>query len=169
MKVLRKFPTTLNTIILATSMLTVLCFFCFSISSNITAVDLLFGENYNALQQAFITNGTNAVFNGALVFVMYFVFFVAMLDIILNVVMFIPSIQRSAFMAILYKTFLIFYGVILMIFALFGIAYLAVYIMQNSVNINSLPSVAIFACFLTLIPFLQSIFKTTAFHKYKRP
>lgn len=167
MKKLRKFPHTLNAFILLVSLLTVISFFYISISSKVTAFGLLFGENFSQVQQFFISNSAFPILSSLFVFSMYFIFALAIVDIILNSIMFIPSIQRNAFMAILYKTFLMFYGIILIILAVFGAIFLGFSIFSNGIH-NNLSPLLIFAGYLTLIPLIQSMFKVSAYNNFKR-
>ncbi len=169
MKTLRKFPSTINLFILILSSLTVLSFFYINLSSNLTAFGLLFGKNYNQFQLAFLSQVPYPTLGEMFVFSMYFIFCLAIIDVILSLIMFIPSIQRNSFMAILYKTFLMFYGIILIMLASFGIAFLVFYLVTHGFNANNLSPIIMFAGYLTLIPIVQCIFKTTAYNKFKRP
>ena len=113
MKQERVFPKFLNLAILLISIATILCFAIFHFGAeNTTAWDFLLGSNYESLQAGFISGicANFKFFGYCFIYILYASLFLAFIDIFLCIIMFIPSIRKNSFMALLYKTFLIVFG-----------------------------------------------------------
>jgi len=130
MKQERIFPTYLNLSILIISVVTILLMAILNFGAEgTTAWNFLLGANYESLQAEFIaTTCANFKFFGyCIIYILYSMLFLSLIDIFLCLIMLIPSIRKNSFMALLYKTFLIFFGFFELLCYLFTLVFMILY------------------------------------------
>lgn len=168
MKIQRKFPHFLNFLIFAISLATVISFSYVYVFSSVTILEFLFSHDCNAHQLDFLSTISHAHIGQLVIFSLYFIFSLAIMDVVLNLIMTLPGIRNNSFIAICYKTFLIFYAIILLFITLIGALYFFHILLSRQIDISNLHLILTLVL-ITAVPFFQSVFKITAYHKYKRP
>ena len=182
MKQERVFPKYLNLTILLFSIVTIILMAVLHFGvEGTTAWKFLLGENHQILQTEFIkTSCTNFSFFGyAFIYILYAMLFLSLIDIFLCLIMFIPSIRRNYFMALLYKTFLIFFGAFQLLCYLFTLTFMVIYFV--SVGRAGVSFVDFFTSLQTAKPIfwisismffltvIISMTKLMAYRNFKRP
>lgn len=182
MKQERIFPKYLNLSILIMSALTILLMAVLHFGAEgTTAWNFLLGENHQLLQTAFIKT-TCAGFNFlgyAFIYILYAMLFLSMIDIFLCLIMLIPAIRRNYFMALLYKTFLIFFGFFTLLCYLLTLIFMIAYFVSvgkagvsfgdfftSEQSSNPIFWITISMFFITAI---ISMIKLMAYKNYRRP
>lgn len=182
MKQERIFPKYLNLAILLFSVVTILLmvFLHFGVEGT-TAWNFLLGENHQVIQTEFIKTSCAgfSFFGYAFIYILYTMLFLSMIDIFLSLIMFIPTIRKNYFMALLYKTFLVFFGVFQFLCYLLTLIFMIIYFvaMGNAgisftdfftIEQSTKPIfwITISMFFLTVI---ISMTKIMAYRNYRRP
>lgn len=181
MKQERVFPKYLNLAITLVAIATFICvlFVHFS-ESGLKTVMFLVGDDYQVFQDHFInTTCLDYPFMGYLfIVVLYAVMFITLIDLIISPLMFIPAVRKNSFMALLYKTFLIFYGIIqillcilAIIFSFFYFAYCSRSGLSVAEFFDAQNNAPIFAILIISILSLGAMggLKLVTYRNYKRP
>ena len=181
MKQERIFPKYLNLAITLVAIATFICVLLINFSeSGLTTAMFLVGDDYQIFQDHFINSVClDYPFMGYLfISVLYAVVFITIIDLILSPIMFIPAVRKNSFMALLYKTFLIFYGIIqillcivAIIFSFFYFAYCSRSGLNAAEFFDAQNNTPVFAMLIISIISLAGMggLKLVAYRSYKRP
>ena len=146
-----------------------------------TAWNFLLGSSHESLQANFIaTTCAGFSFIGyCFIYVLYSILILSMIDIALCLVMLIPTIRKNFFMALLYKTFLIFFGFFELLCYLITLVFMILYFVSvgragvsigdffTSIQVsNPVLWITLITFFITVV---ISMVKLMAYRNYKRP